>query len=140
MNDCKVAQTFVSLSNLLHSFGLMMVARYLLKKTMSQVQSMLYVILYFVETSTWSRPKACGMVPAARDGHTACVINHRMYIFGGFEEEIDRFSNDVYYLDLGSMKWYYVTASVSLFSDDLFQLSIIPLRNRESILTLSLFK
>lgn len=67
----------------------------------------------FSETLTWSRPKATGMVPAARDGHTACIINNRMYVFGGYEEGIERFSNDVYYLDLATMKWHYVMASVS---------------------------
>ncbi len=53
------------------------------------------------------------MVPVARDGHTACVINHRMYVFGGYEEDIDRFSNDVYFLDIAEMKWHYVMTSVS---------------------------
>ena len=29
-----------------------------------------------------------GKPPAARDGHTACVIGSRLYIFGGYEEEV----------------------------------------------------
>lgn len=29
-----------------------------------------------------------GKPPAARDGHTACVIGSRIYIFGGYEEEV----------------------------------------------------
>ena len=28
------------------------------------------------------------VIPAARDGHSACVINNRMYIFGGFEDQV----------------------------------------------------
>lgn len=42
----------------------------------------------FVETCSWSRPKVNGRPPAARDGHTACVIDSRIYIFGGYEEEV----------------------------------------------------
>ena len=29
-----------------------------------------------------------GKPPAARDGHTACVIGSGIYIFGGYEEEV----------------------------------------------------
>ncbi len=50
-----------------------------------------------------------GHIPGARDGHTACNINNCMYIFGGYEEDTDRFSNDVYVLDLKSYVWKYVT-------------------------------
>ena len=27
-----------------------------------------------------------GIPPAARDGHSACVIDSKIYIFGGYEE------------------------------------------------------
>ncbi|XP_037499359.1 kelch domain-containing protein 3 isoform X1 [Rhipicephalus sanguineus] len=67
-------------------------------------------ILYRFDTNTltWSRPKVCGHVPGARDGHSACVMGNRMYVFGGFEEQADRFSQDVHYLDLDTMLWQYV--------------------------------
>ncbi|XP_037575963.1 kelch domain-containing protein 3-like isoform X1 [Dermacentor silvarum] len=67
-------------------------------------------ILYRFDTNTltWSRPKVCGHVPGARDGHSACVMGNRMYVFGGFEEQADRFSQDVHYLDLETMLWQYV--------------------------------
>ena len=29
-----------------------------------------------------------GIIPGARDGHSACVINDRMFIFGGYEENV----------------------------------------------------
>ncbi|XP_049939658.1 kelch domain-containing protein 3 isoform X1 [Schistocerca serialis cubense] len=57
---------------------------------------------------TWSSPKVSGMIPAARDGHSACVINNQMFVFGGFEEQMDRFSQDVYALDLRTMVWRYI--------------------------------
>ncbi|KAH9375292.1 hypothetical protein HPB48_016753 [Haemaphysalis longicornis] len=67
-------------------------------------------ILYRFDTNTltWSRPRVCGHIPGARDGHSACVMGPRMYIFGGFEEQADRFSQDVHYLDLDTMQWQYV--------------------------------
>ena len=40
------------------------------------------------ESLTWSKPKVQGKPPAARDGHSACVIESRIYIFGGYEEEV----------------------------------------------------
>ncbi|KAH8028624.1 hypothetical protein HPB51_017842 [Rhipicephalus microplus] len=67
-------------------------------------------------TLTWSRPKVCGHVPGARDGHSACVMGNRMYVFGGFEEQADRFSQDVHYLDLDTMLWQYVPTRVRVHS------------------------
>ncbi|XP_071439603.1 kelch domain-containing protein 3 isoform X1 [Hetaerina americana] len=63
---------------------------------------------FHTKTLKWSCPKVHGIIPGARDGHSACVIRHSMYIFGGFEEEIDRFSQDVHALDLETMEWRYV--------------------------------
>ena len=31
-----------------------------------------------------------GDIPGERDGHSACVIGHYMYVFGGYEEIIER--------------------------------------------------
>ena len=40
-------------------------------------------------TLKWSRPPVnAEMIPGARDGHSACVINNKMYIFGGYEEAV----------------------------------------------------
>ena len=44
--------------------------------------------LFFLGSLTWSKPKVNGKPPAARDGHSACVIESRIYIFGGYEEEV----------------------------------------------------
>ncbi|XP_064602184.1 kelch domain-containing protein 3-like [Liolophura sinensis] len=59
-------------------------------------------------TNSWSRPAVTGDIPGARDGHSACVINGKMFIFGGYEEEIDRFTNDVHMLDFSTMNWVYI--------------------------------
>lgn len=63
--------------------------------------------LYSFDTKklTWSLVAATGYMPGARDGHSACVIKDHMYVFAGYEEEPDRFSNDVFSLDLKTFHW-----------------------------------
>lgn len=38
------------------------------------------------DTHKWFTPKVSGMVPGARDGHSACVLAKSMFIFGGYEQ------------------------------------------------------
>ncbi|KAL4237313.1 kelch domain-containing protein 3 [Mactra antiquata] len=70
-------------------------------------------ILYNYDTTNkkWSNVKSKGPRPGARDGHSACVINDKMYIFGGYEERIDRFSDDIYCFDFNTKSWSYVRCS-----------------------------
>lgn len=67
-------------------------------------------ILFCFNTKTqqWERPEVSGNLPGARDGHSACIVGHKMYIFGGFEEMMDQFSRDVHCLDLKTMQWSFV--------------------------------
>lgn len=67
-------------------------------------------ILFCFNTKTqqWERPEVSGNLPGARDGHSACIVEHKMYIFGGFEEMMDQFSRDVHCLDLKTMQWSFV--------------------------------
>lgn len=67
-------------------------------------------ILYQFDTRTlkWSAPKTQGFVPGARDGHSACIIAENMYIFGGFENYLNQFSNDLHCLNLETMTWTFV--------------------------------
>ncbi|XP_017477425.1 PREDICTED: kelch domain-containing protein 3 [Rhagoletis zephyria] len=60
------------------------------------------------QTMSWFRPEVKGAIPGARDGHSACVVDHCMYIFGGFVDEINEFSCDVHCLDFRTMEWRYV--------------------------------
>lgn len=53
----------------------------------------------------WSQPDVDGQLPGARDGHSACVINNVMYIFGGYEDYVEKFSNEVHALDFNTMTW-----------------------------------
>uniref|UniRef100_K7F2R7 rRNA biogenesis protein RRP36 n=1 Tax=Pelodiscus sinensis TaxID=13735 RepID=K7F2R7_PELSI len=69
-------------------------------------------VLYAFDVSThrWFTPKVSGMVPGARDGHSACVLGKTMYIFGGYEQLADCFSNDIHKLDTSSMTWTLIQA------------------------------
>lgn len=63
------------------------------------------------KTYEWSTPPVSGMVPDAKDGHSACVINNKMYIFGGFEYVTDQYSQEVHCLDLETFVWRFIDAS-----------------------------
>uniref|UniRef100_A0A023F194 Kelch domain-containing protein 3 n=1 Tax=Triatoma infestans TaxID=30076 RepID=A0A023F194_TRIIF len=65
------------------------------------------------ETWLWSCPTTTGVLPCSRDGHSACIIGSSMYIFGGYEEEFERYSQEVYALDLLTMHWTYVVTQGS---------------------------
>ncbi|KAK8778473.1 hypothetical protein V5799_020186 [Amblyomma americanum] len=60
------------------------------------------------DTMTWTRPNVSGHIPGPRDGHSACVVGQRMYVFGGYDELVDQFTQDVYFVDLETMEWQYV--------------------------------
>ena len=69
------------------------------------------VYRFDTKTGTWSRPVVAGNIPPERDGHSACVINDSMYVFGGYEESHSRYGQEVYQLDLKEMTWYLVMCS-----------------------------
>lgn len=56
----------------------------------------------------WGTVDTSGPIPGARDGHSACVIQKKMYIYGGYEEGIDRFSDDVYSFEFDTKTWTYL--------------------------------
>jgi hypothetical protein len=49
------------------------------------------------------RPKVSGRPPAARAGHTATLIGHKMFVLGGGDHR--RVFRDVHVLELNSMVW-----------------------------------
>ncbi|XP_045566372.1 kelch domain-containing protein 3 isoform X1 [Salmo salar] len=58
----------------------------------------------------WFTPKISGTVPGARDGHSACILGKAMYVFGGYEQLADCFSNDIHKLDTTTMTWSLINA------------------------------
>lgn len=62
------------------------------------------------KTFTWTLPKITGEAPSAKDGHSACVIKNKMYVFGGFEYISGQYSQDVHCINLDTFEWRYVYA------------------------------
>ncbi|CAG4962389.1 unnamed protein product [Colias eurytheme] len=56
----------------------------------------------------WSTPPVTGMIPNGKDGHAACLIKNKMYIFGGFDYLTDMYTNNIHCLNLDTMEWSYV--------------------------------
>ncbi|VDD94303.1 unnamed protein product [Enterobius vermicularis] len=54
----------------------------------------------------WSVLKCEGKPPPARDGHSACVNECSMYIFGGYEESSRRYSCETYVFNFETYRWY----------------------------------
>lgn len=66
-------------------------------------------------TSTWTKVKTSGEPPQYRDFHAACVLDGKMYVFGGRSDETGQLhtSHDVYddrfrYLDLRTFQWHLI--------------------------------
>ncbi|XP_066575151.1 kelch repeat-containing protein isoform X2 [Amia ocellicauda] len=51
----------------------------------------------------WYQPIVLGKQPAPRSGHSACVIQGRLYVFGGWDTPVC--FNDTHMLDLGLMEF-----------------------------------
>uniref|UniRef100_A0A0N5CD48 Kelch domain-containing protein 10 n=1 Tax=Strongyloides papillosus TaxID=174720 RepID=A0A0N5CD48_STREA len=60
---------------------------------------------YDPANNTWEIVNAHGRIPPARDGHTAVVWKNKMFIFGGFEEDHQIFSQDVFVFDFITNEW-----------------------------------
>ncbi|PAA60229.1 hypothetical protein BOX15_Mlig015794g1, partial [Macrostomum lignano] len=65
----------------------------------------------------WTIHSGSGQVPPSRDGHSACVVDNRMFIFGGFTAA-EEYENQVYCCDLINLQWTRIRAvlvSVAFF-------------------------
>uniref|UniRef100_A0AAF5PSP2 Kelch domain-containing protein family protein n=1 Tax=Wuchereria bancrofti TaxID=6293 RepID=A0AAF5PSP2_WUCBA len=58
------------------------------------------------EAVTWSVVPSEGEAPPARDGHSAVVVDDLMFMFGGFEEDSQRFSQETFAYNFKRRKWY----------------------------------
>lgn len=81
-----------------------------------------HVRLYFndllflnLSNMEWFQIPGEGDVPPARSGHSACVIDDSMFVFGG-SNEMDhthvKYFNDLHRLDLTTMKWKLLNTGV----------------------------
>ncbi|CAG0922278.1 unnamed protein product [Notodromas monacha] len=67
-------------------------------------------------TRRWSVPdlKSQSTKPPACDGHSACVIGNMMYVFGGFEDSAQQFSQELYAYDFDENAWRYIRTSTEI--------------------------
>lgn len=73
------------------------------------------LIWYFItDTLEWSTPNVYGTIPEPTDSHSACVIQNKMYIFGGFQDSSMMKSQDLYSFDFGTMTWTTVKTKVPI--------------------------
>uniref|UniRef100_A0A914WP69 Kelch domain-containing protein 3 n=1 Tax=Plectus sambesii TaxID=2011161 RepID=A0A914WP69_9BILA len=56
-------------------------------------------------SNSWRLLPTMGRAPPARDGHSACVIDDLMVVFGGFEEEFQRFSQETFVFNFRTNRW-----------------------------------
>uniref|UniRef100_A0A915Q2G9 DUF4110 domain-containing protein n=1 Tax=Setaria digitata TaxID=48799 RepID=A0A915Q2G9_9BILA len=54
----------------------------------------------------WSVIPCEGEAPPARDGHSAVVVDDLMFMFGGFEEDSQRFSQETFAYNFKEKRWY----------------------------------
>ncbi|GAB6022105.1 kelch domain-containing protein 3 [Chamberlinius hualienensis] len=53
----------------------------------------------------WTVVVVSGRPPGARDGHSTCIIGDKLYIFGGYEEDLNQFSQETFALNLTTFTW-----------------------------------
>ncbi|VVC89265.1 unnamed protein product [Leptidea sinapis] len=63
------------------------------------------VFCFDTNTYQWSTPVVSGVIPNGKDGHATCLIDNKMYTFGGFEYLTDQYTNNVHCLNLDTMEW-----------------------------------
>ena len=72
------------------------------------------------ETSSWSHIQTTGRSPSPRDFHTSCVLDGKMYIFGGRGDDdatptdSDSYCDKLFALDLTTKEWTSVEAKGDL--------------------------
>lgn len=65
--------------------------------------SYLYIFFLYLESETvsWSHVSATGDIPSGTDGHSACIIDNAMYLFGGFVDPVS-INSGLFQLSSGS--------------------------------------
>ncbi|XP_015786827.1 kelch domain-containing protein 3 [Tetranychus urticae] len=63
------------------------------------------IFMFDTNTRSWLANEVTGTIPGVRDGHAACIAGGFMYIFGGFEEARQEFSDTVFRFELETLTW-----------------------------------
>ena len=71
------------------------------------------IYVYEPKVHAWTKLEDVrGEVPDGRDGHSACVVNRSMFIFGGYVQRVKKFSNDLYEFNFNSHEWNLIVPKV----------------------------
>jgi hypothetical protein len=87
------------------------------------------ITLYFLVTNIWSVVETNGRCPPARDGHSACIIGDSMIIFGGFEEELQRFSQETFAFNFKTLRWTDLRTNVCLLLSSHSSIRMVDFRD-----------
>ena len=70
--------------------------------------------IYKPNKHIWAKIKADGDLPDGRDGHTATVIEGQdnMLIFGGYVQNVKKFSNDIFEYNFKTKIWTLIVPKV----------------------------
>lgn len=61
--------------------------------------------IFNINDQTWDyKVKTSSYPPSARDGHTGCIYQNHMYIFGGRDQDNTKL-NDIWKLNLETLEW-----------------------------------
>ncbi|KAL7056015.1 hypothetical protein AAHC03_020999 [Spirometra sp. Aus1] len=65
----------------------------------------------------WARVEAIqGAPPNPRDGHASAVLEDAMFVFGGFNDQMETFENSVYRLDFITWQWQTISLGSGLLT------------------------
>lgn len=68
--------------------------------------------IFSTESRSWYTPVVSGDVPLGRSGHSACMLDRKLHIFGGWNAP--ECFNDLHVLDLGIMNFTKINATGSI--------------------------
>lgn len=63
------------------------------------------VVIFDIQTSTWTQPEIRGPVPRGRARHAAVIHEDKLFIIGGLTSEKSVILDDLSYLDLKTWTW-----------------------------------
>ena len=63
------------------------------------------IFMFDTNTHSWLSNEVKGTMPGVRDGHACCISGGFMYIFGGFENDKQEFSDTVHRFELETLTW-----------------------------------
>ncbi|EDO34324.1 predicted protein [Nematostella vectensis] len=77
--------------------------------TIGEVSEMNEMLVYDLESQTWSKPVTRGDTPSSRSSATMCSVGNTLFMFGGLSRD-SGWLNDLYAFNTDSMQWKAIEA------------------------------